>query len=209
MSFWNTCILAYCRLGIAGLSPKAPGTAGSALAALLAPLLFLPLPLWGRLLFLAVIVVTGGLAATRAEILLGRTDPGEVVIDELVGVWIALLPLGAGQWSWPGLVWAFALFRLFDIWKPWPVHASETGCPQAGASCWTISWPVSWPCAACWCCGPWAGSSKRGENIFARCRRCPRLSSARRVSVRRNCFQRPGSAKKSPFPLRLPVTPRV
>ena len=38
MSFWNTCILAYCRLGIAGLSPKAPGTAGSALAALLAPL---------------------------------------------------------------------------------------------------------------------------------------------------------------------------
>ena len=62
MSFWNTCILAYCRLGIAGLSPKAPGTAGSALAALLAPLLFLPLPLWGRLLFLAVIVVTGGLA---------------------------------------------------------------------------------------------------------------------------------------------------
>ena len=64
MSFWNTCILAYCRLGIAGLSPKAPGTAGSALAALLAPLLFLPLPLWGRLLFLAVIVVTGGLAGS-------------------------------------------------------------------------------------------------------------------------------------------------
>ena len=98
MSFWNTCILAYCRLGIAGLSPKAPGTAGSALAALLAPLL-------------------------------GRTDPGEVVIDELVGVWIALLPLGAGQGSWPGLVWAFALFRLFDIWKPWPVHASENWLP--------------------------------------------------------------------------------
>ena len=115
--------------GAASAAPKAPGTAGSALAALLAPLLFLPLPLWGRLLFLAVIVVTGGLAATRAEILLGRTDPGEVVIDELVGVWIALLPLGAGQWSWPGLVWAFALFRLFDIWKPWPVHASENWLP--------------------------------------------------------------------------------
>lgn len=129
MSFWNTCILAYCRLGIAGFRPRRRGTAGSALAALLAPLLFLPLPLWGRLLFLAVIVVTGGLAATRAEILLGRTDPGEVVIDELVGVWIALLPLGAGQWSWPGLVWAFALFRLFDIWKPWPVHASENWLP--------------------------------------------------------------------------------
>ena len=42
---------------------------------------------------------------------------------------IALLPLGASQWSWPGLVWAFALFRLFDIWKPWPVHASENWLP--------------------------------------------------------------------------------
>ena len=155
-------ILAYCRLGIAGLSPRAPGTAGSALAACWRRAIFLPLPLWGRLLFLAVIVVTGGLAATRAEILLGRTDPGEVVIDELAGVWIALLPLGADQWSWPGLVWAFALFRLFDIWKPWPVHASETWLPAGWGIMLTISWPVSWPCAACWCCGPWAGSRDRG-----------------------------------------------
>ncbi|MEG1609648.1 MAG: phosphatidylglycerophosphatase A, partial [Bilophila sp.] len=41
-------ILGFCRLGGAGLSPIMPGTCGSALAALLAPVLFLPLPLWGR-----------------------------------------------------------------------------------------------------------------------------------------------------------------
>uniref|UniRef100_UPI0025D95FA8 phosphatidylglycerophosphatase A family protein n=1 Tax=Roseobacter sp. TaxID=1907202 RepID=UPI0025D95FA8 len=51
------------------------------------------------------------------------------VIDELVGQWIALLPLSYAAWSmgismlvmWPGWIAAFALFRLFDIWKPGPV----------------------------------------------------------------------------------------
>lgn len=59
-----------------------------------------------------------------------REDPSEVVVDELVGQWIALWPLsfglwqaGAGDWvfPWPGWVAAFVLFRLFDIWKPGPV----------------------------------------------------------------------------------------
>lgn len=57
-------------------------------------------------------------------------DPGEIVIDEVVGVWIALWPLSAGLWHagadpwvfpWPGWLGAFLLFRLFDIWKPGPV----------------------------------------------------------------------------------------
>jgi phosphatidylglycerophosphatase A len=54
-------------------------------------------------------------------------DPSEIVIDEVVGQWIALLPLSYAAWSndipvhvmWPGWTAAFALFRLFDIWKPW------------------------------------------------------------------------------------------
>jgi phosphatidylglycerophosphatase A len=54
-------------------------------------------------------------------------DPSEIVIDEVVGQWIALLPLSYAAWSndipvhvmWPGWIAAFALFRLFDIWKPW------------------------------------------------------------------------------------------
>lgn len=56
-------------------------------------------------------------------------DPSEVVVDELVGQWIALLPvsigataMGAGFWDlWPGVITAFFAFRLFDIWKPGPI----------------------------------------------------------------------------------------
>jgi phosphatidylglycerophosphatase A len=63
----------------------------------------------------------------------GRQDPPECVIDELAGQWLAcafaalsfggLLP--AGPISIPAFALAFLLFRLFDIWKPWPVSAAE------------------------------------------------------------------------------------
>ena len=67
-----------------------------------------------------------------AEATRGTTDhdPSEIVIDEVVGQWIALWPLSAGLWfagisgwtfPWPGWLLAFAFFRLFDIWKPGPV----------------------------------------------------------------------------------------
>ena len=125
------CILAFCRLGVAGLSPRAPGTCGTALACVLAPWLFLPLPLWGRVLLLVLLFVLGSLAGTQAEQILGRSDPGEVVIDELVGVWLALLPfaLGESRTDWALLLAAFLLFRIFDIFKPWPVHAAERWLP--------------------------------------------------------------------------------
>ncbi len=56
-------------------------------------------------------------------------DPSEIVVDEVIGQWIALLPLSYAAWSmsldilvmWPGWIAAFVLFRLFDIWKPGPV----------------------------------------------------------------------------------------
>lgn len=56
-------------------------------------------------------------------------DPSEIVVDEVVGQWIALLPLSYAAWSmgmnilvmWPGWIAAFLLFRLFDILKPGPV----------------------------------------------------------------------------------------
>ena len=56
-------------------------------------------------------------------------DPSEIVVDELVGQWIAILPLSFAAWRadldilalWPGWISAFLLFRLFDIWKPGPV----------------------------------------------------------------------------------------
>ncbi|BAV92515.1 phosphatidylglycerophosphatase A family protein [Candidatus Desulfovibrio trichonymphae] len=128
MRFQDMCVLAFCRLGVAGLAPKAPGTWGSAVACLLAPFVFLPFSYTGRVLALVLIFIAGGLAAMRAEQLLGRKDPGEVVIDELLGVWIALSPF---EKPGPGIfVASFALFRLFDIWKPWPVRASENWLPD-------------------------------------------------------------------------------
>lgn len=123
----DTLILAVCRLGFAGLSPVMPGTCGSALAAIAAPFLFLPLPWWARALVLVLVFWLGGMAATRGERILGRTDPGEIVIDELLGMWLVLLPFGRPGWRTIGI--AFVLFRIFDMWKPWPVHASEKWLP--------------------------------------------------------------------------------
>jgi phosphatidylglycerophosphatase A len=56
-------------------------------------------------------------------------DPSEIVVDEVVGQWIAFLPVSIGAWHvgaeltalWPGWFGAFLLFRLFDIWKPGPI----------------------------------------------------------------------------------------
>ena len=124
----DTWILSFCRLGVAGLAPKAPGTWGTAMACLLAPYVFLPLTPGLRCLLLIALFVLGGIAATRAEHLLARKDPGEIVIDELVGVWLVLLPFTEPGF---GLVLAaFVFFRLFDIWKPWPVHAAENWLPD-------------------------------------------------------------------------------
>ena len=99
-----------------GLAPAAPGTAGS----LLALLLFIPM-LWLPLMFqLALILVTlalGIFVSGKVARELALKDPSGIVIDEFVGMWIAMLFL-------PGLLWlvpAFLLFRLFDIAKPWPV----------------------------------------------------------------------------------------
>ncbi|MEM8692857.1 MAG: phosphatidylglycerophosphatase A [Pseudomonadota bacterium] len=65
-------------------------------------------------------------------------DPSEIVVDEVVGQWVALLPLSYAAWTrgldllvlWPGIISAFLLFRLFDIWKPWLVGwADRRGDP--------------------------------------------------------------------------------
>lgn len=120
-------VLYFCRLGVAGLDPKAPGTWGTAMACLLAPYIFLPLNLWLRAGLLLALFFLGAVAATRAEKLLDRKDPGEVVIDELVGVWLVLLPFPDPSFFM--VLAAFVAFRIFDIAKPWPVKASENWLP--------------------------------------------------------------------------------
>jgi phosphatidylglycerophosphatase A len=61
-------------------------------------------------------------ASTRVARESGRKDPGFVVIDEVAGQWIALIAIRP---DWPHALLALVLFRLFDIWKPWPIRRLE------------------------------------------------------------------------------------
>ena len=107
--------------GGAGYSPVAPGTAGSAVTALL--LWLVPFSRSGLVAFLVGVVVVGTWAAHRAErVLVGGKDPGAIVIDEVAGMTLSVLvfPLTV-----PVLLAGFFLFRLFDVVKPPPAHGSQ------------------------------------------------------------------------------------
>ena len=112
-----------CGFG-SGLSPWAPGTVGS-LAALLPWLALRDLPWPTYLAALALAFALGTWASNVAIARIRIDDPGVVVWDEFVGQWIALLPLVIAPRAWPWAVVGFALFRLFDIWKPWPVSWAD------------------------------------------------------------------------------------
>jgi phosphatidylglycerophosphatase A len=107
-----------------GLSPVAPGTAGS-LAALLPWLALRELPWFAVLAVIAAVFVLGVWASNRVIARLHVSDPGCIVIDEFVGQWLALLPLLFAPRAWLWLIAGFALFRLFDVWKPWPVSWAD------------------------------------------------------------------------------------
>ncbi|HLI21073.1 MAG TPA: phosphatidylglycerophosphatase A [Stellaceae bacterium] len=105
-----------------GLLPWAPGTWGS-LAAL--PFAWVILLFGGKLWLLAgaaIVFVIGWIAADRATRGGSDPDPGWVVIDEVAGQWLTLLLLPL---TLAGFAIGFMLFRLFDIWKPWPIRAVE------------------------------------------------------------------------------------
>jgi phosphatidylglycerophosphatase A len=106
-------------LGI-GYVPVAPGTAGSA-AGLLLWWLMPPVPALHAGVIL-LLFVAGVWSATAVAPYFGKSDPGQVVIDEVVGVLMTLLwnPVGPA-----GAVAAFLLFRLFDIVKPFPARQLE------------------------------------------------------------------------------------
>jgi phosphatidylglycerophosphatase A len=76
------------------------------------------------LVLLSAVTLAGVWAATRAESLLGKKDPGAVVIDEVAGqlITFAFVPFKSGAWV---VAVGFVLFRLFDIWKPYPVRRLE------------------------------------------------------------------------------------
>ena len=108
-----------------GYWPWGPGTAGSAGGVGVAWLLvrYAGWAPWMLLALAAAVTPVGIWAAGRTEQITGKKDPGLVVVDEVLGQWIALAALHAWTWQWA--LAAFVLFRLFDIVKPWPVWKLE------------------------------------------------------------------------------------
>lgn len=124
-----------------GLIARAPGTFGSLAALPPAYLLHRFTGFPGLAVATLAVFLIGWWATSAAT--RGQTDhdPGEIVIDEVVGQWIALWPLSLGLWlqgvdaalfPWPGWVGGFLLFRLFDILKPWPVSRADAMATPLG-----------------------------------------------------------------------------
>ncbi len=107
-----------------GLSPFAPGTAGS-LAALLPWLALRELPPTCYAIAVVLAFALGLWVCDWAVKTLRIADPGAVVWDEFVGLWIALAPLLWLQAGWLWVAGGFILFRIFDIAKPWPVSWAD------------------------------------------------------------------------------------
>jgi phosphatidylglycerophosphatase A len=103
-----------------GYAPVAPGTFGSAAGLLLWWLL--PASATTHAVVIAVLFVAGSWSGNIAERHFGRTDPGHVVVDEVMGMLITLFlnPVG-----WAGAILAFFMFRVFDVVKPYPSDRLE------------------------------------------------------------------------------------
>jgi phosphatidylglycerophosphatase A len=104
-----------------GHAPVAPGTVGSA-AGVCIYLLTAHWTLPAQLGLAAVVTLVGVWAAGVAARHFDRTDPSQVVIDEVAGQLVTYLGTGVG---WRGAVAGFVLFRLLDIVKPWPANRFE------------------------------------------------------------------------------------
>jgi len=106
--------------GGVGYLPLIPGTWGT-LAALPLWWLLRPLGFWGYGLALVILVAVSIRVTGVAEVYLGPDHPA-IVFDEVVGLLVAL---AWAPFAWPWVLSGFTLFRLFDIWKPFPVKYCE------------------------------------------------------------------------------------
>lgn len=125
MSWFNRCIV-FCGVGFgSGLAPKAPGTFGSAFALLFVPIWF-AIGFFNSILAIVVMSLIGIFICGHTAKVMGVHDDGRIVWDEFAGQSITFLPLiYFGQISWLWVFIAFALFRLFDVWKPWPIRVID------------------------------------------------------------------------------------
>ncbi len=103
-----------------GLLPTAPGTWASVLSL---PLLYLLMdrPLWLLGVLAGILFVGAAVTGVTAQEM-GLTDPSCCVIDEVLGMGVALLWVPR---EWPYVLMALVLFRIFDIWKPYPIRDLE------------------------------------------------------------------------------------
>ncbi len=104
-----------------GLAPKAPGTFGT-LAAIpfYLALQSLSLPLY--IAFIAIASLAGIAICGRTSRDMGVHDHPGIVWDEFCGFWVTMIAAPAG-WTWIAL--GFMFFRIFDIWKPWPIKLAD------------------------------------------------------------------------------------
>ncbi|MEJ7603677.1 MAG: phosphatidylglycerophosphatase A [Kofleriaceae bacterium] len=110
----------------AGYSPVAPGTCGTAVAV---PLVWAlaGLPVWQFALVTVAVTALGIAAAHRADHAWGTHDSGRIVIDEVAGYMVTMLPVARDHWA--TLLIGFVVFRLFDIVKPPPVRWLDEHLP--------------------------------------------------------------------------------
>jgi len=104
----------------AGYAPVASGTVGSFVTVVV--IWLLPLTPLRIAVALVVVILVGIWAGSRVERVLGKKDPGVIVIDEVAGMLLSVILLPR---TIPVLITAFLLFRLFDIWKPFPARESQ------------------------------------------------------------------------------------
>ncbi|MCS6816239.1 MAG: phosphatidylglycerophosphatase A [Blastocatellia bacterium] len=118
--------------GGSGLAPIAPGTVGAFLGVLFfVGTLFVERAFEAKgvgWIVVSIFLGVGVWASSRAGRRFERTDPPQIVIDEIVGQYLALaIVFGSGAaWPrWSAIGVSFVCFRLFDIWKPYPIRRVE------------------------------------------------------------------------------------
>ncbi|MFI7916206.1 phosphatidylglycerophosphatase A [Acinetobacter baumannii] len=125
MSWFNRCIV-FCGVGFgSGLAPKAPGPFGSAFALLFVPI-WLSLGFTLSLIAILIMSVVGIYICGQTAKILDVHDDGRIVWDEFAGQSITFLPLlYLQQINWIWVITGFILFRIFDVWKPWPIRVID------------------------------------------------------------------------------------
>ena len=105
-----------------GKAPAAPGTVATLVAGVPCFLVAGHFAWQAQFAFTCALFLAGWYVSGRTERELGRTDPAEVVIDEVCGYLVAMM---GHTLSFSSILAGFLLFRLFDIWKPWPIRYVE------------------------------------------------------------------------------------